>query len=109
MTPTAPRAIENMLLSMLTAAPAPLGAVDPEAPAPALAPDPDGPLAEAEPDLEAEAAERPEALPEVAEAPLARDCEVDPTEAVADPEPEMTTGADSTARFSVLIPFEMVE
>lgn len=99
-----------MVLSMLAAAPAPLGAVDPEA-APALAPDPDGPLAEALPDLEAEADDPPAdpLLPEVVEAPLARDCEVDPTEAVACPEPEMTTGADSTARLSVLIPFEMVE
>ena len=97
MTPTAPRAIENMVLSMLAAAP--LGAE--VAAAPALAPDPEAPLAEAPapPDLEAEADEPPAALllPEVEAAPLARDCEVDPTEAVAIPEPDMMTGADSTA------------
>lgn len=94
-----------MVLSML--AEAPLGAE--VWAASALALDPEEPLPEALPDLDAEADEPPLPPLDVGAALPDRDCEVDPTEAVADPEPEMTTGADSTAKLSVLTPFEMVE
>lgn len=85
---------------------APLGAEDSAAPADA---EPEGALLpEAPLDLDAEAPAEPEGPLDVAEA-LAPDWEVEPTEAVLALEPDMMTGADSTAKLAVLTPLEILE